>query len=110
MKYLLKNIPGFRTGRIWKMIIALIYYGISLMFLKKTGFCVFLIMASIPFIIFAIISMIMEEKKKHFLITLICAILILSVGIKLDMTQIRNAVTTITTTQTTPSSIVKTKK
>jgi len=83
MKTILKYVPGFRTGKLWKSIIALVYYGLSLIFLVKEGFSAFLMIAFMPFIIFAIISIVMDEKNKSFLITLICAILILCIGAQL---------------------------
>ena len=84
MKNVVKYIPGFRTGKIWKSILSLIYYGISLIFLSKEGLIAFLMIASMPFIIFSIINIVMDEKNKSFLITLICAILILGIGAQLN--------------------------
>ena len=97
MKNLLKYVPGFRTGNIWKSIISLVYYGISLIFLEKEGLIAFLMLAATPFIIFAIINIVMDEKNKSFLITLICALLILGIGIQLS--KIRKVTIPTTTTQ-----------
>ena len=97
MKNILKYIPGFRTGKVWKSIISLVYYGISLIFLEKQGWIAFLMIAATPFIIFAIINIVMDEKNKSFLITLICALLILGIGIQLS--KMRKVTIPTTTTQ-----------
>ena len=53
--------------------------------------------AATPFIIFAIINIVMDEKNKSFLITLICALLILGIGIQLS--KIRKVTIPTTTKQ-----------
>jgi len=53
MKDILKYIPGFRTNKKWKKVIAIIYY-IFCLLLLTSGFGTFLIMVSIPFIVFAL--------------------------------------------------------
>jgi len=87
MKEILKNVVGFRTEKKWKMVVASIYYVFCLLLMVAVGVGAFLIIATIPFIIFAIISIIKDKNKKKALITLVCGILLFSVGIKSDNTR-----------------------
>ena len=62
MKDIFKYIPGFRTDKKWKKVIAIIYYLFCLLMLMA-GIGAFLIMTSIPFILFAILSLIKHRNK-----------------------------------------------
>lgn len=62
MNNFLKFIPGFRTGAIWKSIIAIIYYLFSLlMFVGGIGVGVFFLSA--PFVVFSLMDVIQHKKK-----------------------------------------------
>ena len=62
MKNILKNLPGFRSGKIHKMIIAIIYYLITLlMFMQGFGYGLFYLSA--PFLVFSIINLLIHKKK-----------------------------------------------
>jgi hypothetical protein len=77
-----KYIPGFRSGNKWKMIIASIYYILSLLSLINgyKGVGTLLISIAIPFIIFHGITAI-KTRKKESLIMLVVGIIVLIIGI-----------------------------
>ncbi|MDI6617902.1 MAG: hypothetical protein QME45_04380 [Clostridiales bacterium] len=55
---ILMMIPGFRSGKLWKKIIAIVYYAITIISLFSLGFGIFLILFSLPFLIFYTIDLI----------------------------------------------------
>jgi hypothetical protein len=82
MKNILKYVVGFRTDTKWKKVIAIIYYLLCLFTLfGRVG--VFLIMLSMPFILFGIIGVI-KRKDKISIATLVIAIIVCGVGGNLD--------------------------
>ena len=75
MKNILKYIPGFRSKKKWKMIVAIIYYLIflSIAFIDISGF---IIMISLPFIIFNLISLFKKRDKQTIIIAGTCILLL----------------------------------
>lgn len=78
MKKMLKFIPGFRTGTRWKMIIACIYYLLTLIMLTA-GFGTFIIFLSLPFIFFYGIKA-FKLRKREPIIILVSAVIIFLIG------------------------------
>ena len=77
MKNLLQYIPGFRSGKKYKMIIALIYYAICLLtILGSIG--LFLFSASIPFIIFNIYRGTKHKNKKALIVGVLSVIVFIT--------------------------------
>ena len=70
MKNILNYIPGFRTKKIWKMAIAIVYYFLSLMVLTE-GFYLFIFMLSFPFIIMGIVDFLKTKKGNKLILSLI---------------------------------------
>lgn len=62
MKEILKKIPGFRSEKIWKKVIASIYYLISIWMLFE-GLGYFLFYISLPFILFNTIDLIKHKRN-----------------------------------------------
>ncbi|HBG37797.1 MAG TPA: hypothetical protein DDW58_00950, partial [Clostridiaceae bacterium] len=56
IKKLLMFIPGFRSHKTWKMIVASIYYFIAIITGVTNGFGAFLFFISAPFWIFSIVD------------------------------------------------------
>ena len=79
MKNVLNYVPGFRSNKVWKKIIAIIYYLISLMFLTA-GIGAFLVCISIPFLIFGIVGT-LRNKDKLVKVILLGSIIIFGIGI-----------------------------
>ncbi len=79
MNNILKHIPGFRSGKKYKMLIALIYYIANLALLSE-GIGYTLFGFSIPFIIFSLID-ILKSKKNSMSIKKSLIPLLLSLGI-----------------------------
>ena len=88
MKDIFKYIPGFRTDKKWKKVIAIIYY-IFCLFMLLAGVGAFLILASIPFIGFAILSLI-KHRNKAVVLTLVAGIIMFSIGVKVQPTTSEN--------------------
>lgn len=107
MKDILKYIPGFRTEKKWKKIVAIIYY-LFCLFILIDGISSFLIVASIPIIIFAIASF-GKHINKTAVLTLIVGIIIFSMGVKLDDSTSKNK-TANATTQVISNKVVSQKK
>lgn len=107
MKDILKYIPGFRTEKKWKKIVAIIYY-LFCLFILIDGISSFLIVTSIPIVIFAIVS-VGKHINKIALLTLIVGIIIFSVGVKLDDSTSKNK-TANATTQVISNKVVSQKK
>ena len=82
MKNVLNYVPGFRSNKVWKKIIAIIYYLISLMFLTQS-FGAFLICATLPFLIFGIIDTI-RNKNKIAKVILLGSVIIFGLGLGLN--------------------------
>lgn len=76
MKNILNYIPGYRTKKVWKMIIASIYYAFSLLMLAG-GFGAFLFFAAAPFVVFSIADAIRCKAPKSLVIALISFILMI---------------------------------
>ena len=79
MKDILKYIPGFRTGQKFKMVVALIYYAISLLMLTQ-GFGYFLFLLAVPFVIFYGIGAFKNRSKQSALICIL-AFIIMIIGV-----------------------------
>lgn len=79
MKNVLNFIPGFRSRNKWKMIIASIYYLMTLISLAG-GIGVFLIFLSMPFIFFYAIKSI-KLRKREPIIILISGIILFGIGV-----------------------------
>jgi len=79
VKNVLNYVPGFRSNKVWKKIIAIIYYLISLMFLTA-GIGAFLVCISIPFLIFGIVGT-LRNKDKLVKVILLGSIIIFGIGI-----------------------------
>ena len=62
MKNIQNYIPGYRTKKRWKMIIASIYYAFSLLAFTS-GIGGFLFFAAAPFVVFSFIDAIEPAKK-----------------------------------------------
>jgi len=77
MKSILQYIPGFRSGKKNKMIIASIYYTICLLAISG-GFGLFLFSASIPFFIFNIYKGIKSKDKKALIVGVLSVILFIT--------------------------------
>ncbi|HBF78341.1 MAG TPA: MBL fold metallo-hydrolase, partial [Clostridiaceae bacterium] len=56
-------IPGFRSHKTWKMIVASIYYFIAIITGVTNGFGAFLFFISAPFWIFSIVDLVTHKKK-----------------------------------------------
>lgn len=82
MNNILKFIPGFRSNKKWKMVIAVIYYLLALLCVSA-GFGTFLFMAALPFVVFYGISAIKIRKLNPILLFII-AFLVLCSGIGLS--------------------------
>jgi len=63
IKKLLMFIPGFRSHKTWKMIVASIYYFIAIITGITNGFGAFLFFISAPFWIFSIVDLVTHKKK-----------------------------------------------
>lgn len=83
MKDILKFIPGFRTQTKWKMIVASIYYLLSLVTLTS-GVGTFLFYITIPFILFSIIDLIRNKgARKNSAIVLVISFILFCGGANL---------------------------
>ena len=84
VRIFLKHIPGFRSNKNWKKIIACMYYLISILG-NTNDFGGLLFMLSIPFIVFSIIDLfkaaIGKTTNKDAVITTIIALLVFNIGI-----------------------------
>lgn len=84
MRNLLNYIPGFKSNKWWKKIVASFYYLISILMIFD-GFGSMLFLLSIPFLIFSIIDLIKSIIKKNsfkkYVITTIIAFLVFTIGI-----------------------------
>ena len=78
---ILSFIPGYRTKKIWKMIIASLYYAFSLLGLTS-GIGMFLILVSFPFFFFGIIDAIRYKAPKRLLITAI-SVVVMVLGVSI---------------------------
>ncbi len=83
MKDFLKYIPGFRSDKRWKKVIAVIYYLFSLLMLvAEIGLSLFLL--GMPFLIFSIVDLFKSKKQnkpiKTAAIGLVISLLVTSVG------------------------------
>lgn len=78
---ILSFIPGYRTKKIWKMIIASLYYSFSLLGLTS-GIGMFLILVSFPFFFFGIIDAIRYKAPKRLLITAI-SVVVMVLGVSI---------------------------
>lgn len=76
MKNILSYIPGYRTKKVWKMIIASIYYAFSLLMILG-GFGAFLFFAAAPFVVFSFANAIRCKAPKRLIVTLIGFILMI---------------------------------
>lgn len=95
MNSLLKYIPGFRSDKKWKKIIASIYYILSLIMLAS-GIGMFLFTVSLPFIVFYGIKA-FNTRKSQSIIILIAAVIICSLGLGLTpKTDIKTNNTSVT--------------
>lgn len=85
MKNLLNYVPGFRTGRTWKKVVASIYYLFCLL-ISFAGIGAFLICASIPIILFSVIRLIRNKKERSRVLIIILAVSIFAFvgGVNLD--------------------------
>lgn len=83
MNNFLKHIPGFRSDKKWKKIIAILYYLFSLLMLTE-GVGLFLFLIGIPFFIFSIGDVFKAKKNnkpvKAAAIGVIISLLVTSVG------------------------------
>ena len=82
MKNIFNYLPGFRTDKNPKKIIATVYYIVCLLMLVN-GIGAFLIMTSIPFIVFSIVDII-KLRDKTVVFTLFLAIIVCGIGGNLD--------------------------
>lgn len=64
MKDILKFIPGFRTQAKWKMVVASIYYLLSL-FMFTGGIGMFLFCIAIPFVVFSIVDLVKKKGARR---------------------------------------------
>ena len=87
MKELLNYVPGFKTDKKWKKAVAITYYLLCFLAIFTNGFGALLILITIPVVLFSIIGVIKDKRKKGFLIAVLCGILLFSVGIKLEGTR-----------------------
>jgi len=85
IKKVSKHIPGFRSDKKWKKIIAVIYYIFSLL-MVTVSIGALLIMVSIPFILFAIVD-IAKNKKKSAIMVLVITIIAFGSGIAIESSQ-----------------------
>lgn len=83
MKNLLKYIPGFRSNKLWKKIIAAFYYLVAFTALVD-GLGMFLLMLGMPFLIFSIAAAIKARRNslpiKSAVLTLAASLIITSAG------------------------------
>lgn len=83
MKEFINYIPGFRSNKIWKKIIATIYYFIALLGLFD-GIGMFLFLLGMPFIVFSIADVFKSRKankpSKTAILTLIISLVVTSIG------------------------------
>jgi hypothetical protein len=100
MNNFLKHVPGFRTNIKWKKVVATVYYAFCVILLAS-GIGAFLIYISIPFIVFAVISLI-KNRNKTVIGTLVAGIIVFSIGTMINP-DIKN-------TDTSSKKIVKTKE
>lgn len=102
MNNFLSNIPGFRSNKAWKKVIACIYYLITFMTLfTEKGMFLFFIAA--PFFIFSIVDLFKAKKNKKPMrvaaMTLAASLIFMSVGIaSTDTSNTKQAVEKETTT------------
>lgn len=73
MKNSLNYVPGFRTGRTWKKVVASIYYLFCLL-ISFAGIGAFLICASVPIILFSVIRLIRNKKERSRVLIIILAV------------------------------------
>ena len=73
MKKILNCIPGFRSRKIWKMIIASLYYVICLTGIFDS-FATFLVAITLPFIFFGFASAIRKRSMLNLLIAIVAVI------------------------------------
>ena len=92
MKDILKYIPGFRTDKKWKKIIAIIYYLFCILESFQGGFSGFLLLVSIPFIIHSIVEFI-KYRNKTAILTFIASIIIFGVAVNIKNVAYDNAYT-----------------
>lgn len=80
-------IPGFRTRKIWKMVLAILYYVLAILIgiFEDWGTCLVLFFA--PFFIFSFIDLILYRKRGGFfpkiLATIVVSLVIIGIGFKL---------------------------
>jgi hypothetical protein len=82
MKDILKYVPGFRTDKKWKKIVATVYY-VFCVILLASGIGAFLMYVSIPFIVFAIVGTI-KKRDRTVVLTLIAGLIIFSIGVTVN--------------------------
>ncbi|WP_236035333.1 thermonuclease family protein [Clostridium sp. HV4-5-A1G] len=78
MRDILKHIPGFRSGKKPKMIIASIYYFICLTALTSS-FWTFLAVITLPFVVFSAID-VFKNKSKKSILALLVSFIIMYIG------------------------------
>lgn len=110
MKNIFNYIPGFRSRKVWKMIVATVYYLISFAMISS-GIGLFLFAVSIPFIVFNIYKGV-KNKNHRFMATGIIAIILFCAGIILTPKVQSNSVVANKTLKIKNDSVVtaKTKK
>jgi len=92
----LSFIPGFRSNVMWKKVIAIIYYVFSIIMLTA-GIGMFLMMASVPFVVFAVPKA-FKHKDKIAILTLVIGIVFFMAGGSINSTMQNSKGASTTTT------------
>ena len=71
LKNLISKVPGFRTGKRWKSVLAGIYYVLAVMMLFASGFWQFVFWISIPFIVLGIADFVRKHQPRQLLMGVI---------------------------------------
>jgi hypothetical protein len=87
-------IPGFRSKTKWKMIVASIYYALSLISISQ-GIGNFLAMVAAPFVVFAFIDMI-KRREKQAIATFAVAFVVFIIGATMIKQPVQETKTTDT--------------
>jgi hypothetical protein len=95
LKDIINYIPGFRSNKVWKKVIASIYYFIAVIMLFG-GIGQFLFIMAIPFFIFNLIPAIKTKKNEPILATVIAAFVFIAGTNMLPKTSSSTAVATNT--------------
>lgn len=79
MSNILNYMPGMKSNKKWKKVVAIIYYVLCVFYISQ-GLGSFLIIATMPFIVFGIRDLVKSSNKKRAVITVLISVILFSAG------------------------------